>query len=172
MPVEETTPCKWVRASAMTLQHFSILLQEAFPLAVLPFGRSGHKSTVPTTLFCSWEFKIFFSRTSCSFVKLVSVHWDYGNWQWVFEWKQCSVFNFTIKCWYYGCGVKKIQQIIKIRTKMPGGPAWKVQFPTYLQFRKCRNCRIWVLLFEVRSKEKKSMLWKSQAAENREVKHS
>lgn len=37
---------------------------------------------------------------------------------------------------------------------MPGGPAWKLQFPTHLQFRKHRNCRIQWLLFGVRSKEK------------------
>lgn len=55
---------------------------------------------------------------------------------------------------------------------MPGGPAWKLPFPTHLQFRKHRNCRIQWLLFGVRSKEKKSKLWKSQAAENREGKHS
>lgn len=97
-------PFKQARVSA-TPQQLSILSQAAFPLMVLLFRWSEPKSMVLTTLFCSWEFKIFVSRTSYSFFKPVSVHQDSRNWQLPFEWKQFFAFNFAIKHWWYGCGV-------------------------------------------------------------------
>lgn len=54
-----------------------------------------------------------------------------------------------------GVGFKKVQKITKLRS-WPDGPTWKLRFSTNLQFRKCRNCRIYLLLFRDRSNRKKS----------------
>lgn len=91
-------------------QCLSILSQAAFPLTVLLFRGSEPKPTVPATLFCSWEFKIFVSGTGCSFVKPVLEHRDCGNRQSPFEWMQCFALNFAIKHWGYGCGVYKVKK--------------------------------------------------------------
>lgn len=57
---------------------------------------------------------------------------------------------------------------------MPDGSTWKLRFSTHLQFRKCRNRRICLLLFRDRSKggKKSKVGKKKEASENREGKHS
>lgn len=72
-----------------------------------------------------------------------------------------------------GVGFKKVQKITKLRS-WPDGPTWKLRFSTNLQFRKCRNCRIYLLLFRDRSNRKKvkDLKKKKKATENREGKHS
>lgn len=146
-------PFKQARVSA-TPQQLSILSQAAFPLMVLLFRWSEPKSMVLTTLFCSWEFKILspepaiplLNQFQCTRTAEIGSYLLNGN--------SSLPLTLLLNTDDMGVGFKKVQKITKLRS-WPDGPTWKLRFSTNLQFRKCRNCRIYLLLFRDRSNRKK-----------------